>query len=554
MPKINKTYLIIGFIVLIVAAVWYNSSKQPAATANETAAAELKTITQEVSVTGKIKPAEQIDLAFEKSGKISRVNAAIGSIVAKNTILAVMESNDIDAQLSQAQAVLEAEQAKLKQLKQGTRPEQVQISATKVISAQKTLSDAENTFQNVKQKADNDLANLYDKTSDILTDASAKADAAVNTTIADLFLNAAGNNPQLTFSIANQQVKIDCESKRITAGKAVEAIKNEISNLTANSPLSQPELDKSLGNIKIQLIVIQDFLAKTNEAVNVTIGLSSTVSNTYKSAVDTASASVNTAITNINNHIQAISAQKNLNKNNIDTAEASVNSAKNALASADDQLALDKAGSTPEQIAAQAAQVKQAEASIQNIQSQLAKTILTSPINGIITKQDAKIGEIVSMNTVLISLISEAKFQIETNIPEADIAKIKIGDPAKITLDAYGNDVIFEAKVISIDPAETVIEGVSTYKTTLEFTKEDDHIKSGMTANIDILTAKKENAIAIPQRAVINKNGQKFILIDAGNNQTEERKIETGLRGSDGNIEIISGLTPGEKVIISVTQ
>ncbi len=550
MPKINKKYLLIGAVILIIIAVWYNSSSRPQTTINETATAEIKTITQEVSVTGKIKPANSIDLSFERSGKINNIYAEIGDKVKAGQSLASIDNEEILANLSGAKAQLDSANARLDELTRGTRPEEIKIAETTVLNAQKSLADQEINLNNARQTADINISNLYGKVKDILNDAYTKADDSINTQITGLFSNPSTTDPKLTFTATDSQAKTDSEAQRILAGASLKILKSETDNL----PSDYPGIDGSLADSKNQLIIMRDFLTRLSAAVNSAAGLSQTAMDAYKSSVNTAWTNINTAITNINNQEQLIASQKISNKNSIDSAQKGVNDAQNALRSAEDTLALKKAGSAPEQIEAQKAAVKQVEAQIKNYEIQLNQSIIKSPINGIVTKQDAKIGKNISANLIIISVISEAKFQIETNIPEADIAKIKIDDPSKITLDAYGSDIIFEAKVISIDPAETIIEGVSTYRTTLEFTKEDDHIRSGMTANIDILTAKKENVIAIPQRAVITKDGQKLVLIDLGNGQQEERKIETGLRGSDGNIEIISGLNAGEKVIISTTE
>jgi len=188
------------------------------------------------------------------------------------------------------------------------------------------------------------------------------------------------------------------------------------------------------------------------------------------------------------------------------------------------------------------------EASVISAKAELDKTVIIAPISGTVTRQDAKVGQIDSANVVIMSLITTANFEIEANVPEADIAKVAIGNIADVTLDAYGNDVLFEAKVVKIDPAETEIEGVATYKTTFIFTKEDERVKSGMTANIDILTAKKENVIVVPTRAVSSKNNEKFVqvLTDRG---PEDVLVAVGLRGSDGNIEIISGVSEGDKIV-----
>lgn len=550
MPKINKKYLLIGTVILIIIAVWYNSSSRPQTTINETATAEIKTITQEVSVTGKIKPADSVDLSFARSGKINNIYAEIGDKVKAEQSLVSIDSEEILANLSGAKAQMDSANARLDELTRGARPEEIKIAETSVANAQKSLADAKIGLNNAKQTADVNLANLYGKTRDILNDGYAKADNAINAQVANLFFNPATNNPLLTFTTTDSQAKTDSESQRVLAGNSLKDLKIT----TDNIPDDYASIDDSLSNAKNQLNMMRDFLTKLNAAVNSAAGLTSATLDTYKSSVNTAWNNINTSITNINNQEQLIASQKILTQNNIDSAQKIVNDAENSLRSAGDALALKKAGSAPEQIEAQKAAVKQVEAQIKNYEIQLNQSILKSPINGIVTKQEAKIGKNISANLIVVSVISEAKFQIETNIPEADIAKIKIDDQAKVTMDAYGGDIIFEAKVISIDPAETIVEGVSTYKTTLEFAAEDGHIKSGMTANIDILTAKKENVIAIPQRAIITKDGQKLVLIDSENGRQEEQKIETGLRGSDGNIEIISGLKAGEKVIISVAE
>lgn len=550
MPKINKKYLIIGVVVLIIVALWYNSSSQPKTTTSATATAELKTITQEVNVTGKIKPAESIDLSFERSGKTNKVYAEIGDKVIAGQSLASLDSEVIYANLAGAKAQLDSANAKLDELTRGTRPEEIKIAETAVLNAQKSVADQEINLNNVQQTADINLANLYGKTKDILNDAYTKADNSINTQIADLFFNAATATPQLTFTTTDSQAKTDSETQRVLAGNSLKTLKLEIDNF----PSGYPSIDSSLNNSKNQLVVMRNFLTRLSAAVNSAAGLTSTALDTYKSSVNTAWTNINTAITNINNQEQLIASQKISNKNSIDSAQKTVNDAQNTLLSAEDSLALKKVGTAAEQIDAQKAAVKQAEAQIRNYEIQLNQSTIKSPINGIVTEQNAKIGQNISANAIIVSVISEAKFQIETNIPEADIAKIKINDTTIITLDAYGSDYYFNAKVISIDPAETMIEGVSTYKTTLEFNGEEPLIKSGMTANIDILTDTRKNVVVIPQRTVITKNGQKTVLVDLGNDRREERKIETGLRGSDGNIEIISGLKAGEKVIISVTQ
>jgi multidrug efflux pump subunit AcrA (membrane-fusion protein) len=147
-------------------------------------------------------------------------------------------------------------------------------------------------------------------------------------------------------------------------------------------------------------------------------------------------------------------------------------------------------------------------------------------------------------------MMSNDGFKVEANIAEADIAKVQPGQKANITLDAYGSDVVFEAVVVRIDPGETIIEGVPTYKTVFKFTTADNRVKSGMTANIDIIGQSKENVVAVPLRAVSNKNGGKFVTIQKDPKTTEEVKVKTGIRGADGLVEITEGLNEGDTVVV----
>jgi len=93
------------------------------------------------------------------------------------------------------------------------------------------------------------------------------------------------------------------------------------------------------------------------------------------------------------------------------------------------------------------------------------------------------------------------------------------------------------------------VEGVPTYKTTLQFIEEDGRIKSGMTANMDILTEQREKVIAIPQRAVFTKEGKKLVRVLDNSDGISEREVKTGIRGSSGKVEILEGLAEGEKVV-----
>lgn len=546
---IKKPSVIISVVIfaaVIFGGYWFFLRPEPPS--YETVIAQKGDIIQEVSVTGRVKPAQSVNLAFERSGKVAEVFIKVGDKVKAGQALIALDNSELSSQLKQAESSLESARAKLAELKRGARPEEIAIAETAVANAEKSLADAETNLENTREKADGDLANLYGSVKNILNDAYIKADDAANKQTDEMFSNDLTTSPQLSFLVTSQQVEIDAEWRRVLANGALSSFQSELSVLS-DEPV---KLDAAMVNAENHLKTVKDFLEDLSEALNFSAGLSASTLASYKGYVNTGRTNNQTALTNIGSQKQTIAAQKITNQNNISSAESKVNDAQNALAAARNELALKKAGAAEEQITAQEAVVRQGEANVQNFKVQISKTVLYSPINGVITKrEDAKIGEIVVANANVLSVISEAKYEIEANVPEADIAKIKIGDEAKVTLDAYGNDVVFKAAVAEIEPAETILEGVATYKTTFQFLKDDGRVKAGMTANIDILAGRRENVIKIPQRALTAKNGDKYARVLA-DGEIKEVEVKTGLRGSDGWVEIIEGLNEGDVVVLSV--
>lgn len=509
--KKPKVFIPIIIVVIIIVVGFFFFGKDNAQE-YEFIVASKDTLIQEVNVTGNVEPAESVDLAFEKGGRVSYIYVEIGDKVNIGQSLMQLNNSELIAQLNEAKANVEIQKAKLDELKRGTRPEEIQVKEAEL------------------DKAQQDLNNYYASSIDVLNDAYAKADDAVGTKTDELFTNDYSDNPQLTFTVSDSRAKNEVKQYRSLSTIKLNEWNNELQSIKVNS--SDEKIEQALKNTKEYLNIIRDFMAKALTAVDNAAGVSASTINTYKTNINTGRTNVNTAFTSVSDQEQNIAAQK-----------ITVEKVQN-------ELDLILAGTVSEQITAQEAQVKQTEAKKQNIQAQLTKTAIRSPINGIITNQDTKVGEIISANTAIVSVISEANWEIKTDVPEADIAKIEIGDKAKLTLDAYGEDVKFSATVILIDPAETVIEGVSNYKVTLHFDEKDERIRSGMTANLDILTAEKENVIAIPQRAVISKNGDKIVRILKDDETIEEVNVITGIRGSYGNIEIIKGISEGDRVII----
>ncbi len=508
MNVLKKKIFYIPAIIVILLLVWYFSKSGKTSNSAITAKVKRANLSQEVAVSGTVKAIEAVELAFEKSGRVKQVNVSIGEKISQGDLLLVLENGVETSSVEDASAKLESKQAHYDDLKAGGRPEEISVKETELA------------------KAKSDLATYYAGVQNIIFDAFNKSDNAVHRQADILFSNAFSANPQISFTSSDQQAILEAQNARSN----MEGILNNFKKIAQNGFTTDTDNENALTQAKNYLVTINDFLIKTNRALNSSINLSDSTLATDKDALNTARNNVNTALGNITNQIQTITTQKI------------------TVQTASDQLTLTKAPATTEVLNGAEADIKSADALVKNAKAVLAKTYIISPINGLVTKQDAKVGQIAPANTALVSVASD-NFKVEAFVPEVDVAKIAVGNSATITLDAYGSGVSFSAHVVKIDPAETVIDGVSTYKTALEFDTRDERVRSGMTANTTIATATRENCLTIPQRAVYEKNGKKFVRVRVGGIASEEREVTVGIRGTNGDIEILSGLKEGDTVL-----
>jgi multidrug efflux pump subunit AcrA (membrane-fusion protein) len=480
--KGHKVWSII-ILIVIVAIVWYavSGGKKPVTTTYVTA--EIGNIKEEVSVTGNVKPVADVDLAFERGGKVASLNVRVGDRVSTGQALASVSNADLVANLDQAKANLKKVRANF-----GDDADTVLLG-----------------FEQSKISLMNQIRDSY-----------TKADDALRNKVYSMFSDPARYRARLIF-ITNSFLQEDIEEGKDDMGDTLDSWRRSLLKFSESSDLSL-----YYSEAKTDLNLLKVLLDKSAEAVNgldsSTDVISQTQIDTWKSNISTARTSVNTAI---------------------DTLTTSFDQYK----SADLAVKLSKNSTLGEE-----ALIEQAQAQVASAEAELAKTIIRSPILGVVTDIPVELGEIVPANQKAISVISYGDYEVESFVPEADISKIKLGNQASTTLDAYGSDVNFAMSVIKIDPAATVIDGVPTYKITLRFVNQDERVRSGMTANIDVVTSEKNNVLTVPARAVYVKDGGRYVKVAGPDGVLVEQKVEVGLRGFDGRVEIVSGLNEGDKV------
>ena len=218
------------------------------------------------------------------------------------------------------------------------------------------------------------------------------------------------------------------------------------------------------------------------------------------------------------------------------------------------------------QLALQKATVQQAEAQLETAETELRYTRIISPIDGIVVSKEVEVGQTVaaSFQTPTLFYVAEdlEKMQIEASVVEADIAKAAVGQKVEFTVDSFP-DEIFEGVVTQVRNQAINTSNVVTYEVIIGVDNHHLKLKPGMTANVEIITADKQNVLTVPNKAlrfyITDDNGETKRYKDKGvwilkNGQPERISVKIGI-SDDENTEILAGnIKSGDEVIIEQTE
>lgn len=188
---------------------------------------------------------------------------------------------------------------------------------------------------------------------------------------------------------------------------------------------------------------------------------------------------------------------------------------------------------------------------------QQTSPIVYAPIPGTVTGLSLQIGSVLTAQSnssgtstaqKIASIQTGAPPIIQFNLTQIDTPKVKVGNKATLTFDAFPG-VTYTGKIISIDTIGAVSSGVTTYPAAIKLDTEVPEIFSNMTATANIITQVKDNVLLVPTSAVQTQNGQSTVKI-LKNNQITSVNVEIGPTSST-QVEIVSGLSEGDAVVTS---
>lgn len=467
----------------------------------ETVEVKRGSVVEQVIVSGQVKPKQFASLRFKTTGSIAKLHADVGDAVSAGETLAALDASELSKKVTQAEADL--------------------------VSAEVSLANSQQDVADQRIKGDQALAVIYAGMPSSFSDILNWSEQAYAT-----FISFFDSNDRLTASISNpilvSQRVIDANNSVVVARAALAKMRTTIENFSATS--DRDDFDAALAAIHQPLYDLQASLnALTNTVASVPTGaIAAATLSEYKTEIATARGNINSAIAEESDLAADVRDAKVQNTLNLNAKLASERSA--------------------------TASLEAAKAALEIAKQNLSEAYLRAPFAGTVAARSKQVGELVTNADQVFYLIGEGGLEVTANIPEVDIAKVAVGNAASVELDAYEDSVLFPVTVSEIDPAETLVDGITTYKATFAFAAADSRVRSGMTANIRVETNRRDNVLVIPQRAVFTKADGKFVRLPPATPDAEpaEVSVRLGLRGSDGMIEVVGGLDERATIVAGI--
>ncbi|MBU6214724.1 efflux RND transporter periplasmic adaptor subunit [Patescibacteria group bacterium] len=497
-------------VIVLTGAAAYMISGQGSESALASVPVTYRDLTARVRISGTTEAQRSVDLSFRNDGIVGIVPVAVGDTVATGTLLAALQKAILQDQIDQAMAALQAQKANLQNLLNGTRRDQVAITQAQLDSSQSGLKSANQEL----------LSSLRN--------AQGTADIAVRMTIDQFIQNPSLASSVLTIPVVSSAVGASVLTERQQIQPALDTWASRLANLSAASANDLVSASRDMHAYLDTIAAILDGLTRL---------LSSGNSEQF--------ASSQTAVGSARSSIMSV-------RSALTSADQGVASAQSAVGVAQKQLALDQGGSTQSTITAQRAAVASAQARVNELEDALGDLRILAPFSGTVASLTAKASEAARAGIPEVSLISNDPLKIEGYVPESHYAELAVGQSASIRFIAFPNDT-FQGTIGRIDPVAVLQDQVPNVKVTIYLASADARLKPGLTATADIVTEQKPHALSVPLAAVQGFGASATVLRKVAG-KVESTPVTLGIQDNDGYVEIVSGLSELDTVLVNETR
>jgi HlyD family secretion protein len=519
-----------------------------------TAQVQKGTLVVSVSGSGQVSVSNQIDIKPKVSGDVVYIGVKNGQEIKAGTLIVQLDARDAEKAVRDAEVNLESAKLSLEKLKKPA-------DALSILQAENSLAQAKES----KQKTEDDLKKAYDDGFNTVANAFLDLPAII-TGLHDILFNKDFNPSQENLSYYADAVK--------SYDDKVLQYKNDAYN---SYQTSRSAYDKNFADYKT--VTRYSDSATIEGLINETYDTTKAIAEAVKSAnnliqfykdkfaernlkpsalSDTHLSTLNTYTGKTNTHLLNLLSIQNAIKNSRDV----ILNTERSIAEKTESLAKLKAGADALDIQSAELAVKQRENAFLDAKEKLADYFVRAPFDGIVAKINIEKSDSVSQSTIIAKMISSQKLT-EISLNEIDVAQVKIGQEAILTLDAFPQFEI-KGRVIEISTVGTEEQGVVSYNVKISLEKESAEIKPGMSVNAKIFVSKKDNVLLVPLAAIKSDSRGNYVEIvknynpekkdflkplDIPQDLIEKRYIKAGI-SNDEFTEVLEGLKEGEVIIV----
>jgi len=482
-------------------------------------------ITVEVSESGAVEPVRVVEIKSRVPGRIETLLVDEGAIVEQGQLLARIDPREIKQQVEQGSAQVESARASAQRARIALEMEAQQ--------ARLQLQQAQIRYEQALREAE---------TQPTLTQAALKnAENALKSAQENLRLLREVKHPQERVELAN--ALRDAETRLQEARRNYERLQA----LLEKGYVSRQQVDAA----QTQLVAAESQLRNLQQRQQ-------QLAQQHAIELENARLQVESAQSDLE-RARASAVQDELKRKALEAARADLENARLRLRDIEmRQLELQQARASE----------KQAVSQFQNLMIQLSETDVRAPIRGVVTRRYREVGELVMSGTTgfgegtpILQVADLSQMRVRLNLNELDVAKVRVGMPVEITVDALPERK-FRGVVRKIAPAaqsnpqqQTASLGVVKFAVEVYLNQTDDALRPGMTARCRILTAQKANALRLPLEALGKEGDRDYVLRiipnqtePNGKPKTEKVFVKVGLRSAN-YAEILDGVREGDKVL-----
>lgn len=532
-------------------------------------AVQTGSIAATVSATGNVEPAAEASVRFETGGIVREILVRPGDVVERDQPLARVDLVGLQLQVEQAQADLRQAQAELEALLAGASEQEIAEARARVAQARSQLLQTQSSvtpadIAAARAELESARARLARLEAGPAPDELSSANQRVQSAQSAL------EQARVSLAAAKERARLDLETRANALRNAQDEYSRiywenrELERLPGELPRERVDREvaarRAVADAEAALEAariayeqaradeVNTLAAREAELESAIAARDKLLAGAKPEELASARADVERAQARLEQLTGANRASS------LAVQQANVAIAQAAL----DRLLADPSASA---LTVREAAVARAEVALRLAMRNLDLGTLRAPFAATVGRVDMRVGEPAGANAA-IDLVDLSRFHVDVPIDELDIAQIRVGQRAIVTLDALPGRSI-DGQVTAIAPQATRSEtGTTTYEVTVTLDQDAADVRPGMTAVVEIITAEKSEALLAPRRAVRVEGGRTYVYVPdpslrpqptAPGQPTpppgQRREVTIGLSNNEF-VEILSGLSPGDAILL----